>query len=161
MTKSKKRLVILKSTIELKEADNLVQPSQVTEPDTTNINMIVFEKKPRKSTKKTKMITPEIAPVHIITEPVITVGEQVNTSPNFSGGRATGEVSSEEAFCPLPNSSGGHKERMPPPDLVPASRVPSCFADPLPLNKTTKKPPTNKKTQGGNLNNPVSDIKRP
>ena len=71
MTKSKKRPVILKSTNEPEElTDNSLQPSQdqtssvtsitenVDQPTTTNINMIVCEKKPRKSTKKTKMITP-------------------------------------------------------------------------------------------------------
>ena len=34
---------------------------------------------------------------------------------NFSGGSATGGVSSEEAFCPLPNSSG---DRRSPSELV-------------------------------------------
>ena len=35
-----------------------------------------------------------------------------------SASEACSGLSSEEAFCPLPNSSGGHKERRPPPELV-------------------------------------------
>ena len=135
MTKSKKRPVILKSAIEPEElVDNLVQPSQVTdnidqpETTTTNINMIVCEKKTRKSTKKTKMIT-----------------------PNFSGGSATFEVSSEEAFCPLPEIA---------PVQIITEPVREQNAITSPMNKPTKKPPTNKKTKRGKLNSALSDNKR-
>ena len=53
--------------------------------------------------------------------------------PNFSGGSATFEVSSEEAFCPLPNSSGDLRS---PPELV-VSRLQGTEA-PLPKSSASE-----------------------
>uniref|UniRef100_A0A6C0IBE5 MYM-type domain-containing protein n=1 Tax=viral metagenome TaxID=1070528 RepID=A0A6C0IBE5_9ZZZZ len=217
MTKSKKRPVILKSTIDQEDqtlpianipsnssglcsnkatfrvsseeaqsplpesvVDVFSAPSQIS-TETTNINMLVCEKKPRKSTKKTKMdkvtvITDLTLPAYV---PTLSPSELVveGFQPSNQSGTTTqtlpvcvpiklpselavlGDIRSQcEGILPsdqlpnsAPNSSG---------DKV-ASRVSSEEAEsPLPKNQTTKKPPASKKTKRGKLNNTVSDNKR-
>jgi hypothetical protein len=103
MTKSKKRPVILKSTIDqedqtlpianipLNSSGDLGSPSELVvigdlrslceglrpsdqiSTETTNINLLVCEKKPRKSTKKTKMSISEMDKVNEITDQILPV----------------------------------------------------------------------------------------
>jgi hypothetical protein len=150
---------------------NEQKPTDQPIAETTNITIVVSEKKTRKTTKKTK------------------------TVPNSSGlctNKATFRVSSEEAFSPLPvvaeitldtqispattkpeilspNSTG---DILSPSELIvetealrpdkSAENILTTSLLPVTITKkqTTKKPPANKKTKRGKLNSTIVDNKR-
>jgi hypothetical protein len=149
--------------------ENIDQPAT----ETTNINMIVCEKKTRKSTKKTKMNTPNTSgdlrsPSELVMQGLLGTEAPLPKIDTVITETSPATMSPSKLVVEgfQPSDQGGSQPLSTESALREVALLPDKFGT-TPLlpnsaskNQTTKKPAVNKKTKRGKLNSTVSDNKR-